>query len=417
MPGRSPHPFFYALLYAPFGVVSGFNTVALVNYGTRHGLSEMEAASLIAVGMGPHTIKWLFAPVVDTSLTRKRWYQISGVLCAIGIFLMAAVPTNAENLGTLEGVILVTNVACALLGMAVEGMMAHLTRPEDRGSVSGWFQAGNLGGGGMGGGAGLYLIDHLPAPWMSGAILGVFFLACIAVLGLFPDVPADARDKPLPQVVTGLLKDLLETVSTRGGLLCAILCFLPINTGAATGVLAQDSVASQWFATSEDASNAVAWVNGNLSGLISAIGCLAGGWLCVRLAPRTAYGFIGVLMAATTATMATVPFTGAAFIGFGLLYAFVTGLSYAAFTAFVLDAIGSKGAATKYNIFAALSNIPITYMGLVLANAVKTGGAKSMLYTESSWGLAGIGALIITSYLLRGFRGIRWPWMTEASSL
>jgi hypothetical protein len=37
-------------------------------------------------------------------------------------------------------------------------------------------------------------------------------------------------------------------------------------------------------------------------------------------------------------------------------------LAFAGFSAFVLEAIGKVGAATKYNFFAALSNIPIYSM-------------------------------------------------------
>ena len=47
------------------------------------------------------------------------------------------------------------------------------------------------------------------------------------------------------------------------------------------------------------------------------------------------------------------------FVVFTSLYAFVLGLCYAAFGAVTLETIGTGAAATKYNIIAGISNIPI----------------------------------------------------------
>ena len=54
--------------------------------------------------------------------------------------------------------------------------------------------------------------------------------------------------------------------------------------------------------------------------------------------------------------------TEANYVIYTLLYAVITGLTYAGFSAFVLEAMGTGAAATKYNVFASLSNTPIWYM-------------------------------------------------------
>ena len=71
--------------------------------------------------------------------------------CAVGMFAMAAVPLGPSTLGLMSLIVLATSVAATFLGFAVEAMIAHLTPAADRGRVSGWFQAGNLGGVGLGG--------------------------------------------------------------------------------------------------------------------------------------------------------------------------------------------------------------------------------------------------------------------------
>ena len=68
---------------------------------------------------------------------------------------------------------------------------------------------------------------------------------------------------------------------------------------------------------------------------------------------------------------------------FVTLYWFVTGFTYAAFSAVVLEAIGAGAAATKYNVFASLSNMPIAYMTLVDGWAHTRWGAGVMLAAEA----------------------------------
>jgi hypothetical protein len=201
--------------------------------------------------------------------------------------------------------------------------------------------------------------------------------------------------------------DFWRTIKTRAGCICALLCILPIGTGAATGVLAQATVAAKWGVEE----GTVSLVNGVMNGVVAALGCLVGGEVCMRINSRWAYALFGLLMAGVAATMALAPFSPTNYVVYILLYAFVTGLSYAAFTGFVLDAIGKGAAATKYNAFASLSNTPIMYMGLVLAWAFEptmmNWGAKGMLLTEAGAGVLGILVLAAAVPVVR--RLIREP--------
>lgn len=393
---RPPHPFAYTVLIVPFGAVGGYVTVAIAFLATKFGLTVTDTAVLIAAGMAPHVWKFFWAPITDTTLTRKRWYWIAVVLCAIGITAISAIPLAKQNLHALQAVIFVSNLASTFLGMAVEGLMAHATPPAERGRVGGWFQAGNLGGTGLGGGAGLWMATNLPSQWMSGAVLGVCFLLGAMALNWVPEARAEARTKSLPASMWGVVVELWELITSRRGILCGILCVLPIGTGAATQVLAQAEVAGKW-GVGEDT---VALVNGVLNGVISAVGCLIGGALCARYNPRKVYGLVGVLMALVAAGMAVVPYVKASYVCFTLAYALVTGLAYAAFTGFVLDAIGKGAAATKYNGFASISNFPITYMGLVLAWCFEKYGVNGLLWGEAGAEIVGVAVLVVAAVLL-----------------
>lgn len=409
---RSPHPFLFTLLIIPFGAISGFVSVVLAFLATKRGLTLQEGASLIAIGMLPHAWKFFWAPVADMTFSRKGWYVVSNAVCALGVLLMAAIPLGPENLRLLQVVIFTTNVASTVVGMAVEGLMAHATAPEERGRVGGWFQAGNLGGSGIGGGLGLWLATHFEQSWVSGAVLAAVFGLCgLALIGVHDPGRAE-RVGSVWNAVKAVGFDLWNLVRSRSALTAAILCFLPIGTGAASGVLAQAEVAARWGASEAE----VGMVNGVFSGLVAAIGCIVGGQLCGRFGSMRVYTAVGALMALVTGAMAMSPMVPTTFVTFGLVYAFVTGIAYAAFSGLVLETIGTGAAATKYNIYASLSNIPIGYMGLLLAwaasgfgfargvyrgSAPGAYGATGMLLTESIVGLVGIGVFAVAYAVLR----------------
>jgi hypothetical protein len=56
----------------------------------------------------------------------------------------------------------------------------------------------------------------------------------------------------------------------------------------------------------------------------------------------------------------------------------------------VLQAIGRGSAATKYSLYASLSNFPIWWLGLLLGRAADTYGAAGMLYVEAALGALGV---------------------------
>lgn len=406
---RPPHPLLYTVLIVPFGASSGFVTVALAFLATRHGLSVEQGASLVAASLFPHVWKFFWAPIADKTLTRKRWYLISTSIVAASLFAMSVIPLGPSTLGLMWGVILVSSFAATFVGFAVEGIVARLTPPAQRGNVSGWFQAGNLGGAGLGGGFGLWLLNTVPAPWMAGTVMALLMAACALPLLVVPDVVAE-KSGATWAAVKHVAADLWSVIKSKNGTLCAVLCFVPVGTGAAASVLAQSEVAAHWGA----GENEVALVQGVLTGVTSMVGCLVGGALCTRLGnARTAYAVFGIAMVLVTALMAVTPATVPAFIGFNLAYAFVTGLCYAAFSAFVLDAIGASHAATKYNGFASLSNAPIWYTGLVLASAETAWGPRGMLITESLMGVCGV-AVFLAAVFVVGKISARAPSASSA---
>ena len=364
---RAPHPVVWTILYLPFGALGGFVQVALTFLATQHGLSISEGALINGAQMLISWLKWLWAPVVDVTLTPRRWYVLSTSVSALGIFAMSAVPLGPDTLPLLLAIIAGASLVNSMVGMAVEAIIASCTPADQIGRVSAWFQVGNLGGAGVGGGLGLFLVTKLPKPWMAGGIMGVLFVVCCFALLATPVAEAHHAGERAGARVKSVARDLWVMLKTKGGLLSALVCILPIGTGAAQVVLTQAKVAAYWGAGAEH----VELVQGVVSGIVTSFGCFAGGYLCQRMHPRFAYASIGVLLAVVAAAMATTPATVTTYVAWNLVYAFSVGLAYAAFTAVVLSAMGTSSGATKYNVFASLSNFPIWWLGLVLGVAAE----------------------------------------------
>lgn len=376
----------WTILYLPFGALGGFVGVGLTFMANQSGLSIAEASLLGGASLLTAWMKWLWAPLVDISLTPKRWYMIATTASALGVLAMATVPLSPETLPVLLPVIALASLINSIVGMAIEAIMAATIAKGEEGRVSAWFQAGNLGGAGVGGGLGLLMLQHLPERWMSGAILGTAFMLCGTALLLVPDVVPHLKGQNAVAAVRGVFGDLWAMVRSKGGFLSALLCALPVGTGAASGVLTQGAVAGHWGAGDTD----VALLQGVLAGIITAVGCFAGGWLCDRLHPRTAYALIGLGLAAVAVAMGLAPATVEMYRFFSLTYSFGVGLAYAAFTAVVLNSMGAGSAATKYNLLASLSNFPIWWLGLLLGWVAGAQGPAAMLYAEAALGVIGV---------------------------
>jgi len=397
---RHAHPIVFLFLILPFGTMSGYLTVAVAYRLSQAGLGVDQIAGLVAVAFIPQTWKFLWAPVVDTTLGRKTWYLLAAVFSAIGIFITGVLPATAESMPALYAVVLLANLATTFLAMAVESLMVFGTRTDQFGRAGGWFQAGNLGGQGLGGGAGLWLAQSLPEPWMGAAVIGLACAACSLALLPLREPPALARSGNYGRDLQYVLKDLWEVARSRTGILALLIVFLPIGTGAASNLWS--AVADDWHATA----NTVALVTGVLGGVVSMAGCLVGGYLCDLIDRKKAYVLYGALQAACAVAMALAPRTEGMYVLFTMVYALITGLTYAGFSAVVLEAIGQGAAATKYNVFASLSNMPIMYMTVVEGWVQTRWNVGAMLFAEAA--LAGAGMLVfVAAVALSGNRRVR----------
>ncbi|MFL5294934.1 MAG: MFS transporter [Phenylobacterium sp.] len=393
---RPPHPVLYLVLYLPFGISIGYVTVTLAWQLSHAGASVAAVAALVGMSILPNTWKVLWAPVVDTMLTAKAWFMIANVAVAASLVGMTLLPTTKDLLPLFGWLVLASSVAASVTAMSVERIMAFDTPDEQKGRAGGWSQAGNLGGVGLGGGAGLWLAQHTGHPWTAGAALGAACLASAAPLLWLSEPGRVARGMSYWGTLKETGRDVFVLARTRIGLLACFIMLLPIGSGGLQQLWA--AIAKDWGAGADE----VALVGGLLSGLLGIPGCIAGGYLADRMDRKRAYGLFGIALAAVAVAMAFGPRTPASFLAFACLYNFATGFCYGAFSAVTLEAIGKGAAATKYNLIASLSNVPILVVTLVDGWAETRFGATGMLFTEAAMGVAGVTLYALVAVATRG---------------
>jgi MFS transporter, PAT family, beta-lactamase induction signal transducer AmpG len=396
---RRVHPLLYFVLFLPFGAPGGYVTVALGYLAPARGISVAGVSALAAMTVLPQTYKFLWAPLVDVLSTRKRWYIGATLANALTLAAMGLVPLRPANLPALEALIFANSVASAFVAMSVEAIMANATTEAERGRAAAWSQAGNLGGSALGGGLGFRLVRSLPEEWMAPALLALGMLVCGLAL-----IPLQEPAKPAGVAAARLravFGELWQVIWSRNGALALALCFLPMGAAAAGGLFS--AVARDWHASSAE----VELMNGWLSGVVMIAGCLLAGRVSDGMDRKAAYAVSGGILAAFTVVIAFAPQTPVTYAVLCIGYSFAAGLCYGTFTGFVLQVIGGGAAATKYNVFASLSNIPIWYMTRVDGWAADRYGAIRMLHVDAAAGAIGIAVLIVVFALVR--RGVSQP--------
>jgi len=145
----------------------------------------------------------------------------------------------------------------------------------------------------------------------------------------------------------------------------------------------------------------VALVSGALGGLASAPGCVVGGYLCNRFAPRTIYIIGGLAFAVGEAAMALAPHTPVTFGAFVLLNAFLLGMANGAYSALIFRSLGSRSVATLGSILASLGQIPVLLVTLVVGRVEIGHGANGMLFAEAGLGAGAVAAFAALVWLWR----------------
>src|SRR5438105_7324423 len=258
---ESIRPFLFFFLDLPSGISSGFASITLPFVLTQTGLHVAGTSATFAHGVSAKLWRFLWGPVADLTLTARRWYLIGLITTAATLFLLSVIPLRTSSSGLIYAVVFISQVASTLVMLPLGGMMAHTVAEEAKGRAAGWYQAGNLGGNGIGGGAGVWLASHFSKE-AAGGTLAVAMLASAAAIYFASDVRIVASEG-LAARMRILWQDIYSMVRAAVPLFTIVLVCSPIGAGAMNNLWS--SVAPDWSAGPDT----VALVTGILNGVVS----------------------------------------------------------------------------------------------------------------------------------------------------
>jgi MFS family permease len=392
MTGRTatalPHPAVFLVMYLPFGIGTGYFSVTLGYLLAQAGVSTAAIAVLVSITTWLQVGKILWAPVADTVGTYRGLYVAACLTLSAGLAVTGLVPASAAAMPVLTGLAVVMGAAIGMVGVTTNGLMARACSPGRRGRAGGWGAAGNLGGGGLGGGLGLWIATHSGLPWLAAVVLAAISACAVLVLPFVPEPVHDQRAPRVADTLRNLAGEIWRMARSRVGALALLILVLPLGTGAASNLFA--AVAGDWRASGDE----VALVTGVLSGVVSGVGCLAGGYFCDVVDRKAGYLLAGGALAACALAMAAAPRTPAVFVVATLTYAAINGVCYAATYAVTLEAAASRAAASKCDLLISLCNLPIAGMTVIDGAAQTRFGSGGMLVTEGLVGVAAAGLYV-----------------------
>jgi len=381
-----PGAWIVGLAVFPFGLVAGFTITALPFLLTHLGVKLDRVAAMSGTVMLPTVWGFLLQPVVDTGLTRRAYAWLTAVAAAICI-AAALFVLSPTHLGPATVLLLLAELAVVLYAGAVGGWTAQFTPDPLRGSVSGWTNVANLGGGALGSMAVMSLVPHIALHWL-GLGLAVCIILGAAPTLLFPE-PVPSRFH-FRQIFTDALKTTWRACKTKEVLTGFCLFLVPASAEAAINLFS--GMGDNFHASS----STVIWVTGAGCAITASVGALLGGYAANHLSRGYLYLSAGLATSFVSVTMALTPHTPIVFILGVLAYNGIAGVAYSAFNALGFQLVGQESpvASTQLGLFAAATNFAIVYMTWADGLGFKHFGTRGMLLTD------GLASMISASLLL-----------------
>ena len=346
---------FFMIAGIPYGSVVGFATGWVPYILKLKGLKLTNIGWYAAAMMIPAYLRFLYAPIVDIWLRRKTWLFIVTALSTTCLCLAVFQPLP-QHLGRFVALVFTAKVFSGLISASYGGLMATLVDPQHRGKIAGWNYAGNLGAAGL---VWFLTIKFGKNNLQVAQIVVVCMLLPAAVMLSLPE-PRRAMGR-ISEVFGNVYREFTTALKSKEVLLGMLFCLSPVGTVALTNLF---SALGHSYQADKDV---VAFFGGGLGGLVSAVGAIAGGYLCDRFHRRSVYLLSGVLTAVVCMGMLFATKNPSTYAIGLLAYSLVAGLAYAAFNAVVLESIGKAGksASAQYTLFVSAGNFAIFYMQIL----------------------------------------------------
>jgi PAT family beta-lactamase induction signal transducer AmpG len=376
------------------GATAPFSQIAMPFLLRREGVPVATIAGISSLALLPFMLMIAWSPLADMVLSRRNWVFFGNFLSAVLLYAAILVPRPAY-LSLFAALLFASNAGYSMAFIALQGMMSVAVPDAKRGKSAAWFQAGNLGGFPLLGGAALWLIERMTLAHAAAAIAVMSFLPSLAVLFIAEAPRSVAASRTAFVAMWREIKAVLPKRKTWIGLLILVS---PLGAGAAANLFSGLGVD---YGASPDT---VLWVTGVPGGVIAAVaGAFTGGALSDRLSRRAARLLAGALLIVVAAAMAASPARPTTFAAGALAYQFVVGMLWATFSALALEMSGTEPmtAGVRMALFNSATVAANVYVTSADGLGYRAMGLRGLLGMDAGLALAAAVALMV---LLRALR-------------
>src|SRR5499427_7547214 len=404
----------FFLLYVTEGIPLGFTAIAVATQMRRAGLGPAVIGAFVGSLYAPWGLKWAVGPIVDTltgpRLGRRRFWILLTQLMMMTTLIVARGVDFAHQLRLFTAVIFIHNIFGATQDVAIDALAVNVLPEDERGMANGFMFSGAYVGQAIGGSGVLFLTPLLG--FQNTCFVVCAWIACVTLFALLPRHEPAGAPRPAGEgsalgragrEIVAFVRDAARAfVGTRAALVGVLFAVLPGGAYALSLAL-QSNLAVELGMNDAQVGALNLW-----SSLISAVCCIAGGWLSDRFGRR---GTLAWTMAATgipTLALAwsmqqhgwlhtiapdapnrpAVPATLVQMFWLSVLvYNVFQGLYYGIRSALFMDVTTPKVAATQFTAYMALMNCAIAYSATWQGWAVEHWGYPLTLTADALFGL------------------------------
>ena len=404
----------FFLLYMTEGIPLGFTAIAVATQMRRQGLGPAQIGAFVGSLYLPWAFKWAVGPIVDTftvpRLGRRRfWILLMQTLMIAS--LLAAMPVNfAHQLQLFTAIVLLHNAFGATQDVAIDALAVNVLPASERGMANGFMFSGAYMGQAVGGAGVLFLTPIIGFPNTFLVVCG--WIACVTLFVVLPLREPASPPRPVGEgsalaqagrEIWTFMRDAVGAfIGTRAALVGVLFALLP-GGAYALGLALQSNLAVELGMNDSQVGALNLW-----SSVISAVFCVAGGWLSDRFGRR---GTLAWTMAATAIPTlmlaysmrqhgwlhviapdaANRPVPAVALVQMFwlsvLIYNVFQGLYYGIRSALFMDVTTPRVAATQFTAYMALMNMAISYSATWQGWAVEHWGYPLTLTADAGFGL------------------------------
>jgi len=410
-------------LYLTEGLPLGFTATALATQMRRQGIGPAAIGVFVGTLYLPWSWKWLIGPFVDVFYSerlgrRRAWIVAMQVLMVTTLLVSMPIDYTAE-IKLFTALIMVLNVFSATQDVAIDALACGVLKEEERGLANGLMFAGAYMGQAIGGAGVLFLAKYVGFNatffFVAACILSVTFFVSIGLreqkTGATPRPTASWFRAAAVEIRTYCVQAVKAFFGTRPARAALIFALLP--AGAYSLSLALQSNVAVELGLSDSKIALLALV----STIISAIGCVVGGFLSDRFGRRRMLALYLIGTAIATLYLAFVmnrhrwvmpvdprmpnrPVPPGelvtSFWAANIVYSVFQGLMYGTRTALFMDICTPAVAATQFTAYMALLNLVIWYSAIWQGQAIEAWGYPATLMLDAAAGLVCISLLPLT---------------------